>query len=243
MINIGTEIRLRKWLLPVGAVAVVCIALLITGCGSETPTPTPPSAEALRGQVVQTLRGLSSVSFEVDHPNTGTDMGAGLLLNTVEGVASFPSSAKMSAKGVIERIAVSFSIVQTNDTTYFSGPIGDTWRIVPPGTLPFDFVGMNTSVADALAGARNISVTQGTEIDGRATFVLVGDIASDELRGLVPGAGTGLPLRIEGWVGQDDGLPWRVVLSGALIEADPDTMVRYLDLGSFDEPVSIEPPI
>ena len=170
-------------------------------------------------------------------------MGGGLMLNTVEGVALFPSSARMSAKGVVERIAVSFGIVQTDDTTFFSGPIGDTWRVVPPETLPFDFVGMNTSVATALANASDITVAPGEQVEGKQTFRLSGAILSDDLKGLVPGAASGLPLTIECWIGQEDGLPWKVVLTGALISSDPETMVRHLDLSGFDEPVAIEPPI
>jgi hypothetical protein len=186
---------------------------------------------------------MTSVSFEVNHPNGGTDMGGGLMLNTVDGVAAFPSSARMSANGVIERIAVSFGIVQTETTTYFSGPIGDTWRVVPPETLPFDFVGMNTSVATALANATDISIAPGESLRGTPTLLLSGTITSDDLLGLVPAATPGLPLTIEGWVGRDDGLPWRVVLTGALIASDPQTMVRYLDLRGFNDPVTIEPPI
>jgi hypothetical protein len=242
---IGRSLRFDSHitLRPLGVAAFGLLALGFASCSAEQPTPTPPSAEALRDQTVDALLALSTVSFEVDHPNGGTDMGGGLMLNTVEGVAVFPSSARMSAKGVIERIAVSFGVVQTNDTTYFSGPIGDTWRIVPPETLPFDFVGMNTSVATALANAQGITIVPGERVSGRSTFLLAGDITSDDLLGLVPAADTGLPLKIEGWIGQEDGLPWRVVLTGALIGSDPETMVRHLNLDHFNEPTTIEPPI
>jgi hypothetical protein len=170
-------------------------------------------------------------------------MGGGMILNTVEGVAAFPSSARMTAQGVIERIAVRFGIIQTDDTIYFSGPIGDTWRIVPPGTLPFDFVGMNASVATALANATELTAGVGDSIGGQPTFVLKGRIVSDDLIGLVPGATPGLPLSIETWVTQGSGLPVRVLVSGSLISSDPETMVRQLDLRDFDEPVTVSPPI
>ena len=228
---------------PLRVAAFGLLVLALTACGGETATPTPPSAAALRDQVADTLRDLRSVSFNVSHPNDGTDMGGGLVLTTVEGVAVFPNGARMSANGVIARIAVSFGIVQTNGMTYFSGPIGDTWQQVPPETLPFDFVGMNTSVATALANATALAVAPGESISGQPTFVLSGAIVSDDLQGLVPGAASDLPLGIGVWIGQDDALPWRVVLTGALIGADPESMVRQLDLHGFDEPVTIEPPI
>ncbi len=219
------------------------LLLALTACGGEHSTPAPPSAEELRNQVVETLRNVTSVSFQVSHPNDGTDMGGGLVLNTVEGIAVFPKGASMTANGIIARIAVSFGIVQTDDTTYFSGPIGDTWRLVPPETLPFDFVGMNTSVATALGNATALAIAPGASVSGQPTFVLSGSIISDDLKGLVPGAALGLPLSIEGWIGQDDALPWRVVLTGALIGSDPESMVRHLNLHNFDEPMTIDPPI
>jgi hypothetical protein len=228
---------------PFGAAVFAIFLLAFPACDGEAATPTPPSAEALRGQVIETLRALESVSFEVNHPNGGTNMGGGLMLNSVEGVAAFPSSARMSAKGVVQGVSLKFGIVQTNDTTYFSGPIGDTWRIVAPGSLPFDFIGMSSSVATALANATGITITPGEQVNGRSTFVLSGSIVSDDLQGLVPGAEPGLPIKIEAWVGQEDGLPWKVAITGALISTDTDSMLRHLDLKGFDESVTIEPPI
>jgi hypothetical protein len=145
--------------------------------------------------------------------------------------------------GLLLLVFAAFDIVQTNSTTYFSGPIGDTWRVVPPESLPFDFIGMNTSVATALANASGITVAPGEQVKGKHMFLLSGAIVSDDLQGLVPGAASGLPLTIECWIGQEDGLPWKVVLTGALISSDPETMVRQLDLNAFDEPVTVEAPI
>jgi hypothetical protein len=187
--------------------------------------------------------GLSSVSFQVHHPAGGTDMGGGLMLNTVEGVAAFPGSAHMAAQGIIGGIAVSFGIIQTENTMYLNGPIGDSWHIVPPGTLPFDFVGMNASVATALANATEIAASGGDSSGGQPAFLLTGRIMSDDLISLVPGATLGLPLSIKIWVTQGEGLPVKVLFSGSLITSDSSAMVRQLDLYDFDVPVSVTAPI
>ena len=226
--------------------AAIALAVLTSACGggdSPTPTPTLPSAESLRDQTVETLLALSSVRFDITHPDVGTDMGGGLILTTVEGVAGFPNRADMNAEAVLSPAVVNFGIIQIGETTYFSGPFGDTWRIVPPGTLPFNFVAMHASVAHAIARATNLSVADGGTLDGAATVTLSGTIASAELRGLVPAAADGLSLRVTAWVRRDNGLPVRVALEGPLIGTDPETMVRHLDLSDFDAPVTIEPPI
>lgn len=233
--------RIRKLSAYVIFLAALLAVAACSNAGAATGTPPPP--DGLRQETISILRGLSSVDFQVTHPVVPTDMGGGLTLSTVTGSAVFPDKAEMSADGAVQRVAVKFGIVQIGDTTYFQGPIGDTWREVDPSTLPFNFRGMNTSVADALENAANIKTGVGEKIDGQPTFTLTGSINSNDLKGLVPGAADGLPLDIEVWVQQSDGMPLRVTLKGSVIDTDPSTMVRQLDLSGFNKPVTIEPPI
>jgi len=226
--------------------AVVALVTLITACGGgeyPAPTPTLPSADVLRDQTVERLLALSSVRFEIIHPGEGTDMGGGLLLTSVEGVAAFPDRAEMTAAGTITPAVVNFDIIQIADITYFSGPFGDTWRIVAPGTLPFNFVAMHESVAHAIVSAVDLIVADGGKLDGTPVVTLAGTISSEDLRGLVPGAADGRPLRVTASMRRDNGLPIRVTLEGALIGVDTESMVRQLDLSDFDAAVTIAPPL
>ena len=225
---------------------MVALGLLIVACGgagAPTPAATLPPAEALRDATVERLHALSSVRFEVTHLSEGTDMGGGLVLTIIEGVAAFPGRAEMSASGTISPAVVSFGIVQIADVTYFSGPFGDTWRIVEPGTLPFNFIAMNQSVAGAILSAEDLAVADAGKLDGTSVMALTGIIASQDLRGLVPGAAEGGSLRVTTYIRRGDGWPIRVTLEGPLIAADTEAMVRHLNLSDFDAPVTIEPPL
>jgi len=225
-------------------VAFLLLTLAIGACrGGPAPEGTPPPATQLRDQTIELLRGLSSVDFQVTHPNVPTDMGGGITLSAVTGSASFPDKAKMAADGAFQRVAIKFGIVQIGDATFLQGPIGDKWQEVDPSSLPFNFRGMNNSVADALRNAQNLEAAAGEKIDGKATFTLRGAIMSDDLRGLVPAAAAGLSLTLTAWVRQSDGLPVRVVLNGPVIDTDQADMVRQLELTQFNAPVSVEPPI
>jgi hypothetical protein len=233
------------------SILLAVATLAASACSSEPPTATPtpgmPTPEELRDRVVETLRGLSSVRFSVTHEDedVGTDMGGGITLNEVEGSALFPDRAELTADTTLEEYGLSLDmeIVQIAERTYLRDPISGAWRMVEPGTLPFDFVGMHESVADALGAATGLTLTDGGEVDGVPTFKLVGMILPQEFRGLVPGAPEGEGIPAEAWVGRDDGLTRRVRLAGRLIAVDPPTMVRLLRLWDFDEPVTIEPPI
>ena len=232
------------------ALALATLAALV-GCSSDPPTTTPtpgmPEPEELRDRVVVALRGLSSVRFSVTHEDedVGTDMGGGITLHAAEGTASFPDRAELTADTTLEEYGLSLAmeIVQIAEQTYLRDPISGVWRTVEPGALPFDFVGMHESVADALGAATGLTLEDGGEVDGVPTFRLTGMVLPQDFRGLVPGASEGDAIPAEAWVGRHDALTRRVRLAGKLIEADPPTMVRLLHLSGFDEPVTIEPPI
>ena len=229
-------------MMPLAALFAIVGALASAGCGgssASTPTATPPTAEDLRNTTVDRLRALSSVHFEISHVEGGTVLGEGMLLNTVEGDAAFPDRASMRAAATAFNVPVEFGIVQIADVTYFSGPFGDTWRIVEPGSLPFDFVGMHDSVADALAAATELAVAEA----GTDAYVLTGRILSQDMRGLVPNTPAGEPLALVVHVRRADGLPSAVRITGKLVTEDPPDMTRVLELRDYDKEVSIRPPI
>ncbi|MCH7654938.1 MAG: LppX_LprAFG lipoprotein [Chloroflexi bacterium] len=227
------------------AAAAMSAAALIAACTAAVPPPTPPSAEALRDRAVATLRDLSSVHFTVSHEAGGTDLGGGLTLLTAEGDALFPDRAELSALTVVESAGINLSlgIVQIARDTYVRDPVSRIWREAEPGTLPFNFVGMHDSLADALAATTGLALTDGGERDGVATFLLSGTVAARAFAGLVPGALEGSVLRIDAWIGREDALPRSIRLAGALLAGDPPEMVRLMALRDFNAPVTVEPPL
>ena len=224
--------------------AVVLLGLLLAACSSAS-TPAPVSAEELRTRAVATLRELMSAHFEIAHASGGTDLGAGLTLISAEGDALFPDRAKLTAKATLAGFGVNLDlgIVQIGRDTYMRDPISRIWRTVDPDSLPFDFVGMHNSVADAFARATELSIKLGGNVDGVATSKLTGLVRPEDLRGLVPGAAAGAPMALVTWIGIHDALPRRVQLTGRLIADDHPTMTRLLELRDFDKEVIVEPPI
>jgi hypothetical protein len=229
----------------VAATATLLVALAAACSSDAAPTPTPalPDANDFRTRTVDALRGITSVRFDVSHEEGGTDLGGGVLLTTVHGEARFPDGASMTAQGIAFNVAVKFGIVQLGGVTYFCGPIGCAWREVEPGSLPFNFAGMHESVADALAAATGLAIEEGGEVNGVATYLLTGLMLSQDIRSLVPNTPGGLPIVFRAWAGKDDALVRAVELAGRLIEEDPPTMVRLLELRDFNDEVTVEPPI
>ena len=220
---------------------------VVAAACSTSPTPTtipPPDPRELLDRAAEALRGVTSVHYTLSHEEGGTDLGGGLELRAVEGDAAFPARARLSARAVLREFNVNMEIgiLQVEDQAFMRGPIGQQWRQVSPGSLPFLFADMNNSVADALEAAEGVSLTGVGEVDGIPVYRLKGRVPTEALRGLVPGALSGDLLDLEVQIGQDDALPRTVRLVGMLLSQDPPDMVRVLQLSNFNAPVTIEPP-
>ena len=225
--------------------AAVAVALLPACTTATTPIPTPPSAAALRDLTVSHLRELSTVHFEIAHEAGGTDLGGGLTLLSAEGDALFPNRAELTALTVLEGAGINLSmgIVQIARETYLRDPVSRIWREAEPDTLPFNFVGMHDSLADALAATTDLALVDGGERGGVGTFLLTGSVAARAFAGLVPSASEESLLRLEAWIGKEDALPRSVRLVGALLASDPTGMARLMRLRDFDAPVTVEAPL
>ena len=237
-----TAIRL---LAPVGLVWVVA---LVTGtaCTSSaaTPTPTPPSPIELHDRAAEAVRGLDTVEFILSHEVGGTEMGGGLVLKTVDGVAAFPDRATLTAQAVVTALSVNveIAITQIGPQAFLRDPLSRVWREVEQASLPFLFVDMSTSVADAIASGTNVTLVGPAVLDEVPVYVLTSEVLPEALQGLVPAAQAGERLLVEVQMGQEDGLVRSLRLEGKLIADDPPDMVRYLRLSNFNAPVTIEPP-
>ena len=167
------------------------------------------------------------------------------MLLTAEGDALFPDRAELTALTVLEAAGINLSmdIVQIARETYVRDPVSRIWREADPGTIPFNFVGMHDSLADALAATTDLALADGGRQDGVGTFLLTGVVAARAFAGLVPSASEESMLRLEAWIGGEDELPRSVRLVGALLASDPPNMARLMSLRDFNAPVTVEPPL
>jgi hypothetical protein len=237
---------------------IVLAGVLLTAlaaCSSPAPTPTPtatpsptptpqPNAIELRDRAVEAVRKLSTVQFILSHKVGGTDMGGGIILTTVTGKASFPDRATLTAQAVVAalNVNVEIGITQIGPQAFLRDPLSGVWREVDTGSLPFLFAGMNTSVADAMAAATDITLTGSDVLGGVPVYVLTAEMPTEPLRGLVPGALADGRLTVEVRMGQQDSMVRSLRLQGAILAADTHDMVRFLQLSEFNATVTIEPP-
>ena len=83
----------------------------------------------------------------------------------------------------------------------------------------------------------------GTEkLNDYDTYRIRGQVLSDDLVNLVPGAGSGFDVALELWVDRSEGLLIQVLITGKVVPTDQPDAVRALTLDDLDIPVVINLP-
>ncbi len=230
---------------PLGAL-VALLALSAACSAGAAPSSTPQlTPEQARDHAAAAMRALSSAHFTVLHEEGGTDLGFGLLTKA-KGDGLFPDKASFVATAIAEQfggVTLEFDIIQHGDDTYLRDRISNRWQALPPDTLLISFAGVNDAIADAIAAIDNPALPDSNSSEADEPLLLEGAIEATALAGLVPSAPAGNFLDLQVWLGREDFLVRRVTMTGILLEGDPPSMTRFLELSEYNKPVTVEPPI
>ena len=72
--------------------------------------------------------------------------------------------------------------------------------------------------------------------------ILGGTVQSEDLSGLVPGAGQGFSVGLDMWLDQSDSMLVQALIVGKVVPTDVPDVRRLLTLDEFDVPVDITAP-
>ena len=237
-------VELRAQVLMAGLV----IAGLLTACGSEMATrPAVGAGEidprpAIR-QAVEQLLALKSASFSLEHLEGSTVLVPGVLMTKVSGVVSIPDrfSVTVEAESQFPKSYIEISIITIGETAYMTGIFSGRWNQVSAAALPFNLSGLGKTLADIVEAVQNPRVIGEERLNGVDTLHIDGEIASQDLAKLVPGAGEGFPVGLEVWL-EPNGLLRQVLIVGRVVPTDALNTVRRLTLDDINQPVEINPP-
>lgn len=123
-------------------------------------------------------------------------------------------------------------------TDFFTG----RWRVVPQSVLPVDFAQLGITLAGIIEAVTSPELLGTETVAGVKTHQVRGSIKSQELAGLVPGAGQGFDVGVDLWVEMPEGWVLQVLISGRVLSTDIPDAERLLTLGDFDLPVVIDLP-
>ena len=223
---------------------------LLAACGSEQASE-PPSAvagidiEIAMPQAVDKLLALESAAFSLEHLEGTTELFPGVLMTKAYGEVLIPDrfSVTVEAESQVPKSYIEIRIITIGDTAYmtmtsiFSG----RWREVSTDSLPINLTGLGQTLADIVAAVQQPRAIRAERQNGVDTLHIKGEIASEDLSGLVPGAVEGYSVGLDLWLEQN-GLLRQVHIIGRVVPTDDVNTVRQLTLDDINLPVVISPP-
>jgi len=223
------------------------VAVLLVGCDSNgtiqsefsdiDPGPT-------MSQAVAQLLALESASFTLDHLEGSTILVPGVLMTKVSGEVSIPGrfSVTVEAESEFPKSYIEISIITIDDTAYMTDILSGRWNQISADSLPFNLSGLGQTLADIVEAVQVPAVIGEERLGDLDTLHIKGQIASEDLSELVPGAGQGFTVQLELWLDQSQGLLQQVHIIGRVVPTDKTNTLRQLTLEDINQPVVIEPP-
>jgi len=223
------------------------VAVLLVACDSDGTTqaefsdidPSPAMSQA-----VAQLLALESASFTLDHLKGSTILVPGVLMTKVSGEVSIPGrfSVTVEAESEFPKSYIEISIITIDDTAYMTDILSGRWNQISADSLPFNLSGLGQTLADIVEAVQEPTVIGEERLVDLDTLHIKGQIASEDLSELVPGAGQGFLVQLELWLDQSQGILQQVQIIGRVVPTDKTNTVRQLTLEDINQPVVIEPP-
>ena len=195
-------------------------------------------------RAVEQLLALKSAAFTLEHLEGSTELFPGLEMTKASGVVDIPGKFEVTVDAQIAfpKSFLEVSIITIDDTAYITDFLNGEWREVSPDSLPFSVSGLGATLAGIVDVVGAPEVVAADELRGHETYRIRGQIKSEDLAALVPGAGTGFDVRLELWLGRADGLLHQVLIFGKVVPTDDEEAVRQLTLDDINLPVEINAP-
>ena len=193
---------------------------------------------------MEQLLALESASFSLDHLEGSTMLVPGVLMTKVYGEVSIPDrfSVTVEAESEFPKSYIEISIITIEDTAYMTDILSGRWNQISPDSLPFNLLDLGQTLADIVDVVQEPQVLGQERLRGVDTLHIKGQIASEDLSELVPGAGQGFPVKLELWLERDQGLLQQVLILGRVVPTDDENTERELTLQDINQSVVISPP-
>ena len=230
---------------------LVCLLAvgLLAACTSEDATRPPSTIQGIDAQqkmeqAVDQLLALESASFNLEHLEGATQLFPGVSMARAYGEVLIPHRflVTVEAESAFPKSYIEISIITIDETSYMTGIITGRWSEVRTESLPFNLSGLGQTLADIVAAVQQPRVVGAESLNGVETLHMKGEIASEDLSGLVPGAAEGFSVELDLWLEQN-GLLRQVDIVGQVVPTDAENTFRRLTLDDINQPVTIDPPI
>lgn len=224
-------------------VLALCLTALLVACRKEAPDVPDPAVDpaTLLQRSAAAVQEARTFHFKLTHQNGTTPLPLNLQLVSAEGDFQIPGRLAADVRARAAGVNVSVKVVAIDNQTWLTNPFTRDWQRLPGASLR-DLADPGTLVTSLLPKVVNPTLGEGSEIDGVDTLKIEGTIDSGELRDALSFARPGHSVQVEVWIGAEDSLPRRLILTGRLVSDEDDDVQRQIDLSRFGAAVQINPP-
>ena len=222
------------------AVAMVACSQQPTATPAPTPTPVDPKAELRR--TVDRLLALESVSFVLDQTVGATLLTPGVEMTRAYGSVGIPGRFDVTVEALVGNLYVELGMASLDGTSYMTNPITGQWAEVPAEAIPINLLTLGSTLAGIVESVAAPELLGETNLEDLHVYHIRGDILSENLKELVPGADPGYSVTLEMWMERENGTLRRATILGQVTDDDVPDALRVLTLDDINQPVTIEPP-
>ena len=235
------------------ALVIFCLAAF-AACGQESiPTATTePTAEAIPEETAEDillraaeqLLRLESTAFTLEQLTGTTKLFTGLEMTKASGMVEVPGKAqvKIEAETTSPHSYVELEVITIGEDAYMTDVLTGRWLQVPPEFLPFTLHDIAATLADIVGNVQTPELAGIELLEGVETYRISGAVKSQDLSGIVPGAGTDFDVSLELWLDHPQALLRQARITGKVVASDVPEAVRRLTLEDINAPVDITPP-
>ena len=226
------------------AAALMFVVVALAGCGlgspeaTPEPSPTPVNPAALLAESGAAMSALRSFRFSLAHNEGGTPLADSLTVTSAEGAVVSPDRISVDFSGTFGSFGIRSGIVAIGADSYMTNPLTGEWESVASGVSPLAFFDPQSGIGAMMRSVDNPTLASSSD----ESHVVEGGLAVSVLAPILGGAATDGDVRVELTVAADTLFLEKAVIEGRVTAAEPDGLIRTIELWDFDAPILIEPP-
>ena len=229
--------RTRQLLIP-----LMLITLLLSACGEDEPAGGLPDATQLLTESADAMDGASTVNFVLQVEG---DRPSNFQITDAEGTITREGAVSATAKVLQAGTLVEYEYIVAADVPYLKGPTGG-FRQVPEAIYSriFDPTGLlsgERSLPNALRAVEGATTEDTEDIDGVATYRIIGELDPSEVEGLSLLA-SGAAGESTIWVNADTKELVRARVPFTISGEEGETVVT-VSLSNYNAPADIVAPV
>ncbi len=249
-------LRLERWKAGQwrGALAALFLCLtcltMLAGCSlpwqqsTSTSGPGPkPTAQQVLTTMQKNFRSVSSFHLIMKTDNLGNTDASQFVIRQADGDVLMPDKIRAQANVLLSGQAVTVNLISVGAHQYITDPITGQWRSVTGMLDPRTLTNPDTGLIALVSKLQNVTGPISENVNGVDCWRVDGLLPAKDLAFFTGG---GVPdatmLKTSIWAGQNDGLPYKIVVTGEAATGDTAQTTRTFFISKYNENVSIVAP-